>query len=240
MPQTSSISMHRYAPIFKSRLGISSSNISSMVSLNTPRLSTSGTSILHIFAPEDDPLKFLLYSSIKAPNKSELALRTSEFSSKTKNPPFFPLKFNLTSKTASFSGLAELKNELAGGARKLWDLERGVEESTATGVSSWMEWTVGSESMGETRPGDKIRRGSIRVRPTKPSPDLELWGELGTELVLGFERVSDLVGRDFARERERFSGLAGGTANEQHHDRRRTGPSRRDPGFRRAEPSISG
>lgn len=230
--------MDRNAPIFKSRLGISSSNINSMVSLNTPIFSTSGTSILHIFAPEDDPLKFLLYSSIKAPNTSEFALRTSEFSSKTKHPPFFPLKFNLTSKTASFSALPELEGELAGGARKLWDFDRGVEDSTATGVSSWMEWTVGSESMGETRPGDKIRRGSIRVRPTKPSPDLELWGELGT--VLGFERVSDLVGRDFARERERLSGLAGGTVNEQHQDRRRTGPSRRDPGFRRAESFISG
>lgn len=104
--------------------------------------------------------------------------------------------------------------------------------------------------MGETRPGDKIRRGSIRVRPTKPSPDLVLCGELGTELVVvpGFECVSDLlVGMDLGwewereseSESERFSGLEGGTVNEQHHDLRRDCESRRDkPGFRRVEMSI--
>ncbi len=144
---------------------------------------------------------------IKLANTSELALRTCEFSSKTKHPPLFPLKFNLTSNTPSLSVV--VLDKVSGGARKLCDLGSGIEEeeSTAEMISSsssssfsWMmEWTVGSESMGETRPGDKIRRGSIRVRPTKPSPDLVLCGELGTELVVvpGFECVSDLlVGMD--------------------------------------------
>lgn len=242
MSLTSSISIQRFAPIFKSRFGISSSNISSMVSLNKRRFSTSGTSILHIFRPEDEAaLKFLLYLPIKPANTSELALRTSEFSSKTKHPPLFPLKFNLTSNTASFSALPELEDELSGGARKLCDLAWAVEESTAVGISSWTEGTGRSESMGDTRPGDKIRRASIRVRPTRPSPDFELWGELGTEWVLSFERVSDLLeGRDFRLEREKFSGLEGGTLNEQHHDRRRSLGCRRDTGFRRAESSIVG
>lgn len=50
-----------------------------------------------------------------------------------------------------------------------------------------------SESIGDTRPGDKIRRASIRVRPLRPRPDLEFWGELGTELALGLEKISDLL-----------------------------------------------
>lgn len=195
-----------------------------MVCRNTPRFSTSGTSILHIFRPEDELFDFFLYSLIKLANTSELALRTSELTSKTKHAPLFPLKFNLTSNTASLSALRELEEEHAGRARKLCDLERIAEESTE-GISSG---TMESESMGETRPGDKIRRASIRVRPTRPRPDLELWGELGTELEGGFERFSDLVvGKDLKRERDKLSGLEGGTVNEQHHDRRRAWECRR-------------
>lgn len=44
--------------------------------------------------------------------------------------------------------------------------------------------------MGETLPGDKIRRGSIR--PTMGNPDLALCGEFGTETTLGFEKDSVL------------------------------------------------
>lgn len=47
---------------------------------------------------------------------------------------------------------------------------------------------VGSESRGETRPGERIRRGSIL--PTKFNPDLELTGELGTEFEVGLEKKS--------------------------------------------------
>lgn len=68
--------------------------------------------------------------------------------------------------------------------------------------------------MGETRPGDKIRRGSIN------KADLELCGEQGTGLVLrccGGWVLACMWLRD---EIERTSGLAGGTAKEQHHDRR--------------------
>lgn len=68
------------------------------------------------------------------------------------------------------------------GARKLWDRNWGAESRIA-------ECGVGSESMGETRPGERIRRGSIR--PTMGNPDLELCGEFGTERVC-FDRVSDL------------------------------------------------
>lgn len=166
--------------------------MSSIVSLNTPRFSTSGTSILHIFEEEEEEEPFLLNSLIKPANTSELVLRTCEFSSKTKHPPpVFPLKFNLTSNTVSSL------SEISGGARKLSGFGSGTEESTAVMISSgsscssWiMEWTVGSESMGETRPGDKIRRGSIRVRPTRLNPDLVLSGELGMEEFVGFdERV---------------------------------------------------
>lgn len=60
------------------------------------------------------------------------------------------------------------------------------------------------------------------------------------ELMLGLEIVSDLVGKFFALETERFSGLEGGTVNEQHHDRRRNVPSRRDPDLRRPESTILG
>lgn len=93
---------------------------------------------------------------------------------------------------------------------------------------------VRSGSIGETLPGDKIRRGSIR--PTRPSPDLELCGELGIELLeLSLEDESRgfsglvpspltwwrlFVGCGF-RETVRVSGLDGGTANEQHHEPRR-------------------
>lgn len=53
------------------------------------------------------------------------------------------------------------------------------------------------------------------------------------------ERV---LGWEWERESERFSGLEGGTVNEQHHDLRRACDSRRDddPGFRRVEPLILG
>lgn len=40
--------------------------------------------------------------------------------------------------------------------------------------------STGSESMGETRPGDRIRRGSMRL--TRLS--LVLWGEFGKEELL--------------------------------------------------------
>lgn len=84
---------------------------------------------------------------------------------------------------------------------------------------------VGSESMGETRPGERIRRGSIR--PTKLSPDLELWGELGYEL-MGLELLGSEVGPRpnccflmvwvWKEERERVSGDFGGLLKEQHQE----------------------
>lgn len=75
---------------------------------------------------------------------------------------------------------------------------------------------IGSESIGETRPGDKIRRGSIRLTMFKV--DLELCGEQGTGLGLCCCVLAGMWLRD---EIESTSGLAGGTAKEQHHDRRR-------------------
>lgn len=81
-----------------------------------------------------------------------------------------------------------------------------------------MEPAVGSESMGETRPGERIRRGSIR--PTKFNPDLELCGELGTELGPGFGTESGFFFKVLVTTAG-FSGLGGGTVKEQHHDDRR-------------------
>ena len=96
---------------------------------------------------------------------------------------------------------------------------------------------IESESIGETLPGDKIRRGSIRPTNPNPRPDLALCGELGTELPAGFATASALPPRTALhwRRTETLSGLAGGTANEQHHDLRRP-----KPGFRRDESSMAG
>lgn len=137
--------MQRKTPTLMSFLVMqsSSSNISSMVSLNTPKFSTS------IVAPPPP----LLQSAIKPANTSEFASRTSESTSITMLPPFFPRSFSFTSSAAvSATGGGE-------GARKLGDRSCDMEG-------------VGSESMGETLPGDKIRRGSIR--PTMGNPDLAL------------------------------------------------------------------
>lgn len=79
------------------------------------------------------------------------------------------------------------------GARKLWDLISTTTTAAGgdgAGALSWIESGSGLESIGETRPGDKIRRGSIR--PTKLNPDLALRGELGTELEVGLEKGSNL------------------------------------------------
>ena len=67
-----------------------------------------------------------------------------------------------------------------------------VAESSAAAVSAAVS-LAGSESIGETLPGERIRRGSIR--PTMGNPDL---GEFGNEttLLLCFdndESVSDLL-----------------------------------------------
>jgi len=191
--------MERKTPKLMSLLVMqsSSSNISSMVSLNTPKFSTS------IVAPPPP----LLQSAIKPANTSEFAPRTSESTSITMLPPFFPRSFSFTSSPAAACAAG------CGGedwVRKLWD--RSCDTAG-----------VGSESMGETLPGDKIRRGSIR--PTMGNPDLVLWGELGTEtlrLGKGCALWGDL-------EIEVSSGLDGGIANEQQHARRRG--FRRDHGF---------
>lgn len=77
--------------------------------------------------------------------------------------------------------------------RKESDLDFGAESTggDGSGIMSWMESTVGSESIGETRPGERIRRGSIL--PTKCNPDLELSGELGTEFEQGLETDSSFL-----------------------------------------------
>jgi len=66
--------------------------------------------------------------------------------------------------------------------------------------------------MGETLPGERIRRGSIRA-------GMRDLGEVGRENV-GLELGSGLRGGR-GLEAVRLSGLAGGTAKEQHHVRRR-------------------
>lgn len=65
---------------------------------------------------------------------------------------------------------------------------------------------MGSESMGETRPGERILRGSIL--PTKFNPDLEFSGELGREFEEGLEKESRFLLSVLAMITE-FSGLGG-------------------------------
>lgn len=81
-------------------------------------------------------------------------------------------------------------------ARKLRDRDLGMESTAADGVAC-EEWRPSSKesvwSIGETRPGERIRRGSIR--PTRVNPDLELRGEFGTELeVVSLESESVFCG----------------------------------------------
>lgn len=66
--------------------------------------------------------------------------------------------------------------------------------------------------MGETLPGERIRRGSIRA-------GMRDLGEVGRENV-GLELGSGLRGGR-GLEAVMLSGLEGGTAKEQHHVRRR-------------------
>lgn len=82
-----------------------------------------------------------------------------------------------------------------------------------------------SESMGETLPGERIRRGSMMPSPSLLLGEGELWKEPAWGgLCRGFEGRTSPLGED--RDRRRCSGLRGEEEKEQHHVRRRMGPRR--------------
>lgn len=80
-----------------------------------------------------------------------------------------------------------------------------------------------SESMGETLPGERIRRGSMMPRPSLLLGEGELWKEPGWESLGGV-----LEGRSsrWVEELRRWSGLSGAATKEQHQTRRRPGARR--------------
>nr|GLL19671.1 hypothetical protein Itr_chr02CG11600 [Ipomoea trifida] len=132
-----------------------------------PRLSTSGTSILH------KPLDFFLKPAIKSAKTKVFAVRTWELSSNTKlPPPFLPFRFSLTSKIPKLPpSLTALSSEETSHSRGIGDLAISMEaegewprpRSVGFGASS----VSSRESMGETRPGERILRGPIRVTTTR-------------------------------------------------------------------------
>ncbi|TVU44034.1 hypothetical protein EJB05_03460, partial [Eragrostis curvula] len=206
---TSSTPMARETPALASHRMWSGSNMSSTASLNASRLSTPSTSIL--LPPVAPPEA----SGIMSAKKALLSQSTVESSSMTTHLPSLPRRHSLRSSPLPSSSSSRTATNGACAACSLGAASSSTAAATLTaGEPSW--------SMGDTRPGERILRGSMRPASLD---DGELWNA-GASGDLGGSFWTPPPPPPVGDGSAPCSGLCGTPAKEQHQPRGRAAARR--------------
>lgn len=241
--------MERDTPAAASHRSGSGWYMSSTAARNASTLSTPSTSIL---LPLPPPSPAGPRGGAMAAKKALLSQSTPESSSITTHVlPSLPRRKSLRSSASSPAASASADATTNGATAA--DVSAGTTTASAAGITggggsgsgSGSGGAESSRSMGETRPGERMRRGSMRPpRPASLDDVGELWndeieGDLGGSLFLpapppgAGEEDAAVAGGAREGGKGRRSGLCGTPAKEQHQPR---GVRAADPAAPRRRP----